>query len=253
MHNVLGTDMRALWTIQNENESKRKEDKWYINFHLEVLAVTGPQTHQNTRTDLANCMYGFAHRLLTKRVQRMPLPSWLDKPLTVRGIDSITTWVMNKCPVPVTTRSKGTATLEPELTKHSRPNIYLGIHRQTSMATFRTTCLSRLLTTKGLLFSLSAYCRLCGSYMSDASEDDLDEFLLMESNLCLKMVLYCNSLELLLQFLPVKFHFSGISSQRFGLGHVAGLLVSLVPKRRHISYKFYQISFVHCTNTQTRF
>jgi hypothetical protein len=28
-----------------------------------------------------------------------------------------------------------------------------------------------------------------------------------------------------------------------------GLLVFLVPKRRHISYKFYQISFVHCTNT----
>ena len=57
---------------------------------------------------------------------------------------------MNKCPVPATARSKGTATLEPELTKHSRLNIYLGIHRQTSMATFRPTCLSRLLTTKEL-------------------------------------------------------------------------------------------------------
>ena len=59
---------------------------------------------------------------------------------------------MIKCPVPVIARSKGTATLEPELTKHSRPNMYLDIHRQTSMATFRPTCLSRLLSTKGLRF-----------------------------------------------------------------------------------------------------
>ena len=59
---------------------------------------------------------------------------------------------MSKSPVPVTARSKGTATLGPELTKHSGPNIYLGIHRQTSMATFRATCLSRLLTAKGHCF-----------------------------------------------------------------------------------------------------
>jgi hypothetical protein len=35
----------------------------------------------------------------------------------------------------------------------------------------------------------------------DASEDDWAEFLLMESNLYLKIVLYCNALELLFQFL----------------------------------------------------
>jgi len=125
---------------------------------------------------------------------------------------------MNKCPVPVTARSKGTATLEPEPTKHSRANIYLGIHRQTSMATFRPTCLSRLLTKKRAQFSQSPYCKLCKGYMMDASEDDWDKFLLTESNLYLKTVLYCNSLELLFQFLPVKFNFSGISCQRFGLG-----------------------------------
>lgn len=71
---------------------------------------------------------------------------------------------------------------------------------------------------KRTLFSQSAYCRLCASYMMDASEGDWAEFFLMESNLYLKIVLYCNSLELLFQFLPVKFNFSGTSSQRFGLG-----------------------------------
>jgi hypothetical protein len=125
---------------------------------------------------------------------------------------------MIKCPVPVTARSKGTATLEPELTKHSRPNIYLGIHRQRSMATFRRACLSGLITKRGLWFSQSAYCWLCESYMMDASEDYWDENLLMESNLYLKIVLYCSSLESLFQFLPVKFNLSGISSQRFDLG-----------------------------------
>jgi len=54
--------------------------------------------------------------------------------------------------------------------------------------------------------------------MMDASDGDWDEFLLMESNVHLKIVLYCSSLELLFQFLLVKFNLSGISSQRFGLG-----------------------------------
>jgi len=52
----------------------------------------------------------------------------------------------------------------------------------------------------------------------DVSDGDWDEFLLMESNLHLKIVLYCSSLEILFQFLPVKINFSGISSQRFGFG-----------------------------------
>ena len=69
-----------------------------------------------------------------------------------------------------------------------------------------------------MLFSQSAYCRLCASYMMDASDGDWDEFLLMESNLHLKIVLYCSSLELSFQFLLVKFNLSGISSQHFGLG-----------------------------------
>jgi hypothetical protein len=57
---------------------------------------------------------------------------------------------------------------------------------------------------------------------------------------------YCNSL-LLFQYLPVTFNFSPISSQCFGLRSLVIIFVSLVPKRRHISHKLYQISFVHST------
>jgi len=52
-------------------------------------------------------------------------------------------------------------------------------------------------------------------YVSD--DDGWDKFLLMDSNLCLKLVPYCDSIVLLFQYLPVKFNFSRISSQRFGL------------------------------------
>jgi len=37
-----------------------------------------------------------------------------------------------------------------------------------------------------------------------ASDDDWDELLLMDSNLFLKVVPYCNSLMLLFQYLPVQ-------------------------------------------------
>ena len=52
--------------------------------------------------------------------------------------------------------------------------------------------------------------------MMFASDDDWDELLLMDSNLCLKLVPYCNSVVLLFQYLPVQFIFSRISSHRFG-------------------------------------
>jgi hypothetical protein len=78
-------------------------------------------------------------------------------------------------------------------------NMCLGIHRQTCVATLNPTCLSRLLATKVLLF-LSAYCRWCQRYLMYASDDDWDELLLMDNNLLLKVVPYCNSLIWLFQY-----------------------------------------------------
>ena len=61
-------------------------------------------------------------------------------------------------------------------------NICLGIHRQTCMATFNMTCLSRLLATNGLLVLSLLFCDVNVTYKSDK----WDEFLLIDSNLCLK-------------------------------------------------------------------
>jgi hypothetical protein len=45
--------------------------------------------------------------------------------------------------------------------------------------------------------------------MMYASDDNSSyEFLLIDNNLYLKLVLYCNSLVLLFQYLPLKFNFS---------------------------------------------
>ena len=48
---------------------------------------------------------------------------------------------------PQTHALDGAATLEPNPTQHSKINIFLGIHRQTRLATFNPTCLSRLIAT----------------------------------------------------------------------------------------------------------
>jgi len=45
-------------------------------------------------------------------------------------------------------------------------------------------------------------------YLSDDDDDGWD--LLMNSNLCLKLVLYCNSQALLFEYLQVKLNFSPI-------------------------------------------
>jgi len=84
-------------------------------------------------------------------------------------------------------------------------------------------------------------------YRSD--DDDRDEFVPLGSNCCSKLVLYCTSLVLLSQYLPVKFSFSHFISVIWLAISAMVLFVSLVPKRQHISDSFYQISFVHCTNS----
>jgi len=81
-----------------------------------------------------------------------------------------------------------------------------------------------------------------------ASDDDRDELLLMDSNLFLKVIPYCNSLVLIFQYLPYSL-IALVFIPTFQLTSVMALFVSLVPERRHISHKFYQINFVHCTNT----
>jgi len=85
-----------------------------------------------------------------------------------------------------------------------------------------------------------------------ASDEDWGEFLLMDIKLFLNLVMHCNSAVLIFQFLTVKFNFSRISSERLGLRSLFKYFFLFGPKKkqRHISHKFYQISFVHYTNTQ---
>ena len=54
------------------------------------------------------------------------------------------------------------------------------------MVTFNPTCLSRFLATKGLLVLSTLI--VSDVNMTYASDDDWDEFLLIDSNLCLKYV-----------------------------------------------------------------
>ena len=63
-----------------------------------------------------------------------------------------------------------------------------------------------------------------------ASDDDWDELLLMDSNLCLKLVPYCNSVVLLIQYLPVHF-FSRISFQPFDLKSLLWYFCLFGPKK----------------------
>jgi len=60
-------------------------------------------------------------------------------------------------------------------------------------------------------------------YLSD--DDGWD--LLMNSNLCLKLVLYYNSQALLLEYLQVKLNFSPISPQNFDLRSLLWYFLSL--------------------------
>jgi hypothetical protein len=60
-----------------------------------------------------------------------------------------------------------------------------------------------------------------------ASDDVWDEFVLMDSNVCLKLGLYCNSLVLIFQYLPVKFNFCRISPQCFGFRSLFWYFLSL--------------------------
>ena len=71
--------------------------------------------------------------------------------------------------------------------RHNQTNICLGIQRQTCMATFNPTCLSRLIATQGL-FVLSLLIVSDELYVMHASDDDWNKFtfLLTDSNLCLK-------------------------------------------------------------------
>jgi len=107
-------------------------------------------------------------------------------------------------------------------------NICLGTHRQTYMATFNPTCLPRFLSYRRIYFSRPACCRWCERYMMFASDDDgWEKLLLVDNNLCLKLIPYCNSIVLLFQYLPVKFNFSRISFQRFGLRSLLRLFLCL--------------------------
>jgi hypothetical protein len=59
--------------------------------------------------------------------------------------------------------------------------------------------------------------------------------LLMDSNLCLKLLLYNNSLVLLFQYLSVKFNFCRISSQPFGFRSLLWYFWSLWSQKGGIS------------------
>ena len=65
-------------------------------------------------------------------------------------------------------------------------NVCLGIQRQTCVATFNSSCLSRLVATKELFFPQSAYCKWRERYVTYSSDNEWDEFLLTDTNLCLK-------------------------------------------------------------------
>ena len=79
--------------------------------------------------------------------------------------------------------------------------------------------------------SQSACCRWCERYTLFASDDDWNELLFMDSNFCLKLVPYCNSVMLLFQYLPVQFTFSRISSQRFDLRSLLRYFCLFGPKK----------------------
>jgi hypothetical protein len=72
-------------------------------------------------------------------------------------------------------------------------------------------------TYKRTSFSLFAYCRWCKRYMMYASDEGWGEFFLTDINLCLNLVMHCNSAKLLFEFLTAKFNFSRISSERLDL------------------------------------
>jgi len=67
--------------------------------------------------------------------------------------------------------------------------------------------------------------------MMYASDEDWEEFLLMDINLCLNLVMHCNSAMLLFQFLTAKFNFSRISSERLGLRSLFKYFLSLWPPK----------------------
>jgi hypothetical protein len=139
--------------------------------------------------------------------------------------------------------SGGSAPLRPSLHRHNRACQHLSGHTSPDMS-FWTSAYTKT------SFPQLAYCRWCERYMMYRSDDDdWDEFVLLGSNCCSKLVLYCTSLVLLFQYLPVKFSFSHFISMIWLAIYVMVLFVSLVPKRQHISNSFYQISFVHCTNS----
>jgi len=68
-------------------------------------------------------------------------------------------------------------------------------------------------------------------YASVDDDDGEDEFLLKDSNLCLKLLLYNNSLVLLFQYFSFKFNFSRISSLPFGLRSLLWYFSSLCSQK----------------------
>ena len=68
-----------------------------------------------------------------------------------------------------------------------------------------------------------------------ASGEDWEEILLMDMNLYLNFVMYCNLLVLLFYFSTARFNFSRISSESFGLRSMLKYFLSLWSQKGDIS------------------
>jgi len=76
--------------------------------------------------------------------------------------------------------------------RHNKANQHLSAHTsQTRVAAFNPTCVPRLLAIQKASCFQSAYCTWRERYTMYGSDDDWDEFLLTDINLCLKYVKIC--------------------------------------------------------------
>jgi hypothetical protein len=113
-------------------------------------------------------------------------------------------------------------------------NTCLAIRLQTCVATFNPTCLSSIISAKGLLFRSLLI-------VGDVIVIWGTRLLMNGTYFYLRIVIFLQ-VSVIISVLTVKFKLYTNASKNFGWRHLL-LFVYLVPKRRHISNKSCQIKF----------